>query len=754
MVPTGYDICRVSVILRGYDSVVVAGDWQPHVPAATYGRPCTPDAIVPRSTVVRSLLRARPGDLVTVVAPAGYGKTTVVTQWDDADARPFAWARIDHLDDDATHLVLHIATAVDRVTPMDAAALRYLRGPGRAPLTHLVPALADALQACGPLVVVLDDVHELSAPDARAAVAALVDTAPPLVTTAVVGRGVPCLELARRRLSGKVIEIGVEQLMLTEDEAARAFVAVGGPRDTELLQMVCEKCEGWAAGVVLAAMATRAGADAAPLTGCHPLVADYLVEEVLDRLDDETTRFLVESVILDRFCAAALDDVLGRHDCAQRLESIRRSGNDFLIALDSQQVWYRYHALLRDLLRARLRSGNPTRFHELAARAADYLERQGDIDGAIVQAMAAGDRAHAAALVGRDAVRLGFDGRAGLLARRVGLLDERTRAEYPDAAIGAAWLGISTGDAELIQRSLMMAGRADRGLPLADGTPSVKVAAALVGSLIGVGGVHDVVRQAETVRAAGDSLFNPWWGAATVMKGAAEAMLGHNDRARTLLESALAVVGDLPGFHAAALAHLALLDLGDGDDVGCVERSAAARRIADTHDLCDVVPMVVVYAVSAVTAARVGDAMAARDAIATTDRLLADLGNLAARTALLGHGLLAWTAAVLGDRELTARHLQAGERARRREPQAVALTRRLDRVRVLSAGGRCKPLTAAELRLLPHLATHLSLRQIAEELVIGRETVKSQATSIYRKLAVASRADAVAEAKRVGLLAS
>ena len=356
-----------------------------------------------------------------------------------------------------------------------------------------------------------------------------------------------------------------------------------------------DKCEGWAAGVALAAMALRDGADAEVLSGRHRLVADYLFEEVLAQIDAATATFLMESSVLDRFCAAQLDEIMERDDCAQMLDKVLASGNVFLISLDAERVWYRYHRLFGDLLRARQRDSDMARFRLLATRAADVLERAGDLDGALLQALVVDDRARAAALVGREAVRLGFDGRAGILGRRLGLLDELTFAGYPDAAVARAWFGVITGDAGLIQRSLVMARMADRGLPLADGTPSVRVAAALVGSLVGVGGVRDVVRHADTVRAAGDLLVNPWWGAATVMKGAAMAMLGEQDDARVLLESALPAVADLPGFRAAALAHLALIDLSDGDDSAATERSAMADQIAAAFDLRDVVPMVVVY---------------------------------------------------------------------------------------------------------------------------------------------------------------
>ena len=708
--------------------------------------------MVRRPAVVQPMLAAGDGDLVVVAAPAGYGKTIATALWDEADEREFAWVRLDHLDDDPVHLLLHIATAMESLAGIDRGLLAYLRGPGRAPHTHLVPAIVQALETYGPLVIVLDDAHELCAPDTIDTLHALIHAAPASTTVALLGRCSPPLDLARRRLQRRVVQLGIDELRFSCVEAAAALEAVSGPCDDATASAVIDQCEGWAAGVILAGMALGGGAAVETVTGRHNLVVDYLVEEVLERLDDGISSFLVESSVLDRFNAELLDAVLERDDSAEMLTELSSSGNLFLISLDQHRVWYRYHRLFGDVLRTRLR-GAPARLRELATRAADVLECRGDTDGALLQALAASDRARAASLVGREAVRLGFDGRAGVLARRLSWLDKQTFAEYPDAAVAHAWLGVTTGDADLIQRSLVQAHRADHGQSMADGTPSVKVAAALVSSLVGVGGVHDVIRHADVVRAAGDNLVNPWWGAATVMKGTAEAMLGNASRARTLLESALPVTDDLPGFQAAALAHLALLDLAAGDDDGAAERSVAARTLADKYDLCDVVPMLVVYAVSAVMAARVGDLAGSREAICATEKLLDRLGHLAARTALLGHGLLAWTAVVIHDSHLLSKHLDAADRARLREPDAVALTQRVEQVRAMAAGS-CRPLTAAELRVLPYLATHFSLQRIAEELVVGRETAKSQATSIYRKLGVASRAGAVAEARRLGLLSN
>lgn len=730
-----------------------AGSWPAHIPVATVGRPVTARAGVPRPGIAR-VLKDRTG-LVVIDAPAGYGKTTAVVQWDDADNRPFAWARLDNLDNDPAHLLLHLATALNQIRPIDPAVLQYLQGAGRAE-TQLVSAFVRALESCGPVVLVLDDIHELSARAAVDTLRAVVDLAPNSTTLALIGRQMPALDLARRRLQGYVVELGIPELKLSGPEGTATFAALGAGMDKATIARVLDKCEGWAAGVVMAALALRDGAPAEAVTGRHRLVADYLVEEVLSQLEPDTVTFLTESAVLDRFCADELDALLGRTDSAAMLDAITHSGNMFLVSLDAQGIWYRYHQLFGDLLRARLRDRDPDRFRELAARAADRLAQAGDVDGALTQALAADDRAQAAALVGMDAVRLGFDGRVGVLARRLSLIDEQTFTDYPDAAIARAWLGVMNGDAELIQRSLLTASAADTGEPLSDGTPSVEVAAALIGSLIGIGGVGEVIRHAETVCSAGDHLVNPWWGAATTMKGTALSMLGESAQARATLESALPVTEDLPGFQAAALAHLAALDLLDGDLSAAVEHTASARSIVDSRDLSDMVPMVVVYAVDALVRARRGDVAGARSAVGATERLVDRLGDLSARTALMAHVLVAGAAVEIDDTELCDRHLVEAQRAHRRETEAVGVGQWLDRIRTLSAArtarGARSALTTAELRLLPYLATHLSLQRIADELILGRETVKSQATSIYRKLAVSSRAAAVAEADRLGLL--
>ena len=241
-----------------------------------------------------------------------------------------------------------------------------------------------------------------------------------------------------------------EQYFKTQDEMCALFADI--PEALENSVEIARRCS----------LTVQLGKNFLPDFPIPPgmTIDEYLVEEVLSTLDDEVTTFLLESAVVPRFSAELLNSLLQRQDSAAMLEALSRSGNLFLTALDTEGVWYRYHPLFRELLLDRLRTEAPVRFRAIASRAAELSAAAGDIDGAVLHALAAGDRPTAAALVGRDAVRLGFDGRAGVLARRIALLDERTVAEFPDAAIACAWLGVVTGDAELIQRSLLQAATA------------------------------------------------------------------------------------------------------------------------------------------------------------------------------------------------------------------------------------------------------------------------------------------------------
>ncbi len=718
-------------------------------------------AVVPRSGLVKDLLDTEPGEVVVITAPAGYGKTTTMALWDDADSRPFAWVNLDHLDRDPAHLVRHVAAAVRRVGDVDVELLRYLEGPGRSS-DLLVPGLLELLeQVHRPWVLVVDDCQILDRLPSADVLAEVVAGRPADVVVALVGRTAPAVGLARVRMTGRLLERGPAQLALSADEAREVFAELDVAIDEDRLADVVERSEGWVGGVHLAALALREPSsrpDAPVLTGRHRLVADYLVEQVLATLDPDTTAFLEESSVLDRMNADVLDEVLGRHDSGTVLRRIEASGNLFLVPLDEERRWYRFHHLLGDLLRARLDDRAPGRARSLHARAAGVAERVGDLDTAVRHAVASGDGRRAAAMVQRDAVELAWGGRGDVLRRRLDWLDEPARTRTADGALAEAWSALAWGDGAAARAALVAAAAADDGTPPGDGTASVPVAIALVQALLGDDGLDGIVRNTEIVRASAGPLQGPWWGLATGVQGTAMSHMGRWPEARRLLREAAVALGNLPGAQAVCHAHLALVDLEAGDRAAALGHSDDARRIADRHDLRDLVPVLILYAVDALVAARAGLAERAWEDIRVARRSLARLGEVSPRTGISAHILLARAHLVLQDGSGARAEARSAARLYRDAPVSEELGRQLAELeRVLATGPSgsklaVTPLTEAELRVLPHLTTHLSLRQIATVLHLSRNTVKTHCVAIYRKLGVSSRDDAVAESRRLGLL--
>jgi LuxR family maltose regulon positive regulatory protein len=731
------------------------------VRTASCRRPVLADTVVARPGTIVDLVEAPAGSLVVIAAPAGYGKTIIAAQWDLADPRPFAWVSLDALDDDAAHLVAHVATALADRALLDTEDLRFLSGPGRSPLVDLVPTLLEILDHTEPFVLLVDDVHLLHDPEAMAVLAAMVDGAPAEGVLALLSRTAPAVGLARHRLRGHVVELGPADLALGLDEAREVFRGLGVSIDEERLVDVVERCEGWAGGVHLAALALRdreQSPTAAPVTGRNRLLADYLVEEVLGGLDDNTARFLEEASTLEPMSAPLLDAVLGRTDSGRRLADIEASGNLFLVPLDDERHLFRFHHLFGELLTARLRRADPVRFEVLHLQASEHFASAGDTDRAIHHALAADDRRRAAALVQRGAVALAFAGRASTLNRRLALLEVEDWLETPEGALAVAWNATTEADLSLLRLSVGAALAADDGSALADGTRSVPVAVALLAAMIGECGLEGILRNTATVIDAGPPESNPWWGMATCLRATALVHLGRHDEARRAFLASVPALHRTPGFEAGALVYLGLLQLREGDLGGAVAYTDAGWVIADHHQLTGLLPLLVIYAGDALICARAGRTQRAAESAAYAAESLARLGDSSPRTAVYGHLLLAQAHHALHDGAEARRHAAEASRVLRRHPISEELRRMsVEMEGLLSAGPlgsdlTITPLTAAERRFLPHLATHLSLPQIADELHVSRNTVKTHCVAVYRKLGVTSRTDAVAEARRLGLI--
>lgn len=713
-----------------------------------------------RDDLVERLLDTRGTKVVFVSAPGGYGKTTTIRLWEEADGRPFTWVRVQPSDDHAVHLVQHIALSLQEAEPLGRRLLQLLSGPGRSVVDELLPVLGHELARRRPSVLVFDDLHVLGSPLAARCIEDLLAWVPEGWQVVLVSRLDSPVGLARYRMTSDVYELAAADLAMSDAMADRLLRRSGLALDAGTVSELVRRTEGWPGGLHLAALAlSRRGGRRgdADLSGSDRLIADYLVEEVLSGLPGELTTFLEESSVLERMNPRLLDDLLGTDRSAERLDEIDRVGRAaLLVPLDDERDGYRYHHLLAEVLAHRLWRRDPQLARRLEGRASLLLEGEGDADGAIRHAVRAGDPARAADLILGQVPRLVATGRSARLEAWLDLLGPEGVEGYPGVAVAWGWVGLARGDVRVVSRGVAAADRmGDRG-PLADGTPSLSAAIGVVRAMAGLGGLRSVVRDAEAARAGGPTA-NPWWAVATLLRGVACFLLGDVDRAREPLRAAYERVSHLPGFEAVALAHLGLIALHDDDLLEADRLASRAVDLARRNDL-DGLPMLVpVFALGALTAARRGRADEADRAAATASRLLTGLGDLSPAIALLGHLLLAQTALALGRIGESRARLDEAQRVRRRDPSATYVVVQLDELQQLGdapglRGVGVQPLTGAELRVLVYLPTHLSLQEIAQRLFISRNTAKTHSVSIYRKLGVSSRSEAVETARRYGLL--
>ena len=299
---------------------------------------------------------------VAITAPAGYGKTTTVRLWEDADLRPFAWVNLDRLDNDLVHLVRHIAAAVSQVQPVPPAIARVLSGVGRSVWSEMVPALRDVSNRETPFVVVFDDVHILTNEHALDCITSLIDDLPRASSTAFLTRSTSIRGLARRRMDDGLLKLSVNDMVMTPDEARAVFDAAGLDLEPGRIESIVERTEGWPGGLHLAALALAGHRSAGrwdALSGAENFVAEYLVDEVLATHPDATVEFLERSSVLDRMSPDQLDELLDSRVSGRLLADIEASGNAFLVPLDAEHVWFRYHHLFRELLHRRLWTRDP-----------------------------------------------------------------------------------------------------------------------------------------------------------------------------------------------------------------------------------------------------------------------------------------------------------------------------------------------------------------------------------------------------------
>ena len=704
-------------------------------------------------------LRSVPGaGVVLLHAPAGYGKSTILGQLAATDTRRLVWLTLEGRGDDAGTFIADLAFAFGKHGSLDTDLLDRLAAGAAGVVPLALPRLVRHVgEAEGPLLLVLDDVHHLTDPAALEVLHALIDHLGPDSTLILSGRTRPDIAVARLRAEGRLVEVTANDLRMTAGEGTALLRAAGADLDDEEGRLAVGRTEGWAAALYLTAIVLRDGehAEQVQLGPRQDDLDDYFRDEVLAGADAQDADFLLRTAVLDELAPAACDAVLERSDSAQRLRALARA-DLFVAPLGGTSGVYQVHGLFRENLLHELRRSAPGLERRLHGRASRWFADRGEPEQAIRHALAAGDVQGAVDLVFARLFEYEASGREALLRRWCAWFTDEQRHAQPELAVTLGWCALDSGDGTGAAHwaAVALGGPAD--LVLVDGT-DLGAHAHLLEAAVGAGGVAHAARAAAIAdaRLPADS---PYRSVSLLVIGGAALMRGDRDEAIARLREAERRSASLaPAPYTLSLAELAVLALDEGRDEDAGALLTRARDFQRVSGLGEYATQALVASVRALQLARTGDMAMAREEAARAARALTL--NRYATPWMTAQARLVLARAAVHMHELASARtlLSEARRAAERDPDAVWLHAAVAEVagqveEVAGAGGGGDPLTIAELRTLQYLPTHLSLREVGDRLYVSRNTVKTHTISIYRKLGVNSRSEAVARGRELGLL--
>ena len=565
--------------------------------------------------------------IVFLSAGPGWGKTTLLGEWASRSRRPFAWVSLDENDNDPIVLLTYIAIAIDRITPLDSAVFDALASPGASVEGTVVPRLGAALAAIQPAVVLaLDDLHVLDDSQGLDAIATLSRHIPDESQLVLSARGDPALPIAALRAGGLAFEIGPDDLRMDAGEAHQLLSAAGlHLRDDEVAGLI-ERTEGWSAGLYLAALAIRARGVRATavgsVAGSDRLVADYLQSELLAHLSPEEIRFLTRTAVLERMSGPLCDAVLESGGSAALLESLQHS-NLFLVPLDQDRQWYRYHHLFQELLRSELARAEPDQLPRLLARAADWCEANGQPEEAIAYAQQFEDVERVARLVANCTQPAYQTGRVATVERWLEWLEAHGALERHAAVAGLGGLIAAVrGRPADAERWADAAERATPEGPLPDGSHSSDAWLALLKALLCRHGVARMRVDADIAaqEIAPGSQFRP---SALLLAGFSRWMEGDLDQADDLLADAAeeGLEVGAPEAAAVALGARGMIAIGRGDWIEAEALADRAMGLIGRSRIDEYPVSASVFALAARVALHRGDVARAQGLLGRAQRL-------------------------------------------------------------------------------------------------------------------------------------
>jgi LuxR family maltose regulon positive regulatory protein len=497
--------------------------------------------LLTRARLLEELTAGRSAGLILVSAPAGSGKTTLIADWVRRGGLPTGWLSLDAADDDPWAFLGCLAEAYDALQPGVGDRVRAMLGAASppAPLAITKALIADVTAAMLDGVIVLDDYHTLSDPVIHQVLSLLIERTPASPTLVVITRSDPPLPLPRLRVRRQLCEIREADLRFQQTEAC-AFIRQFSGRELspESVAALAARTEGWAAGLQLASLALRQAADpdafVAEFQGTHAFIADYLTDEVLASLPEAWQRFVVRTSLLHRISGPLCDAALERSGSQALLEELSRA-NLFMVPLDNERRWFRYHHLFADLLRRRSLEEESSEREALLARAADWCATNGAIEDAVTYASRAGATTLAADLVAQHGVQALAAGEAYRALRWVNLLpDEMVRAS-PEHCVIAGWAYSQqerySPIAELSRRALELAGEGERPHPHVDDVEQHARLLLAGAELLDGGSARTALETIDQVLATTSSTNLPVRATAEVMNGKLLAFRGDYEAA-------------------------------------------------------------------------------------------------------------------------------------------------------------------------------------------------------------------------------
>ena len=724
-----------------------------------------------RGALVRQALLDRLGEdpsarLVVISAPAGWGKTSLLRDcYSAGKAGRTAWVSVDAGDNDPVRFWAHVIAAVGSVSPgFGAAALPVLTAPGTSCTDAVLPMLVNELAGLpAPMTLIIDDYHLLSSRDILGSVAFLVEHLPPALRLVLSARSDPELPLARLRARGEMTEIRADDLRFTEAETTALLNGTLGlalaPTDILTLR---QRTEGWAAGLYLAGLSLRGRPEPSvfirAFAGDDRQIVDYLLAEVLDGLPAEVRSFLLRTSVLDRLSGPLCDAVVGGSGSQLILEEMERS-NLFLVSLDTRRRWYRYHQLFGELLRHELDRAEPGLAALLHRRASAWHQADGNIAEAIGHALSAGDLADAGELIASGWHACFNEGLFETVEWWLRRLPPVMVAQDARLCLVRAWLARNLGRLDEVESWVEAAEDGVPQGPLREGVASVESAACMLRAgyrqMIGdLAGAEPPSRRAVALEESG----TPRWRAGSLATlGANLCWQGRDGEAIAVLEQVAGTVEPLANNLAALWAMGCLAAIGArAGDLEAAERFARkAIGLAAEHGLGEYW----ITATAVIAMAEVLDCQgqtAEAEAAALRGLELARRGRARLETAwaLLCLAKIRFHAGDAPDARARLCAAQEIIAACAGPGVLTALITRTERVLSPRSGSAsaasrrlAEPLSEREQEILRWLNSQLSLREIASELFVSYETVKTHARHIYRKLGVSTREQAVGRAR-------